>query len=330
VSLYVLLYSWCFFLSLPFCVYRKIQQVVRSVQASLPSCIASATFAQAELIPTLNPLSVDFSCLPQGLNLSRTVRSDQVQANSANSAKSANPEDLRMWHRRLTYLSYGGLRLLLPKELYSQKESTKAVCDICAKVKAKEIFQRKDPVRRATKPLELIHSDLCGPITPASKSGCRYYILYIDDVSRFSWVSFLRTKTAPEICKVFREFKALVELKFSARITRFRCDNGKGEYGNDAFRAILSEIGISFEPAPPYTQYKNAVSERMIQTHNAKARAMILDCSNRLPPSMWAEAVYTANYLHAWSEQRDGTFREAPREQAEAALPGDGHMLPID
>ena len=230
-----------------------------------------------------------------------TVRSDQVQANSANSAKSANPEDLRMWHRRLAHLSYGGLRLLLPKELYSEKESTKAVCDICAKAKAKEIFQRKDPVRRATKPLELIHSDLCGPITPVSQSGCRYYILYIDDFSRFSWISFLRTKTAAEICKVFREFKALVELKFSARITRFRCDNGKGEYDNDAFRAILSENGISFEPAPPYTQHKNGVSERMIQTHNAKARAMILDCSNRLPPSMWAEAVYTANYLHARS-----------------------------
>jgi len=53
--------------------------------------------------------------------------------------------------------------------------------------------------------------------------------LDIDNFSRFSWISFLRTKTAAEICKVFREFKALVELKFSARITRFRCDNGKGE-----------------------------------------------------------------------------------------------------
>jgi hypothetical protein len=157
-----------------------------------------------------------------------TVRSDQVQANLANSAnpanpdtpaKSANPEDLQTWHRRLAHLSYGGLRLLLPKELYSEKESTKAVCDICAKAKAKEIFQRKDPVRRATKPLELIHSDLCGLFTPVSQSGC---ILYIDDFSRFNWISLLRTKTAAEICKVFREFKALVELKFSARITRLR------------------------------------------------------------------------------------------------------------
>ena len=46
-------------------------------------------------------------------------------------------------------------------------------------------------------------------------------------------------------------------------------------------------------------QHKNWVSERMIQTHNAKARAMLLDCT--LPPSMWAEGMSTANYWHTRS-----------------------------
>jgi len=62
---------------------------------------------------------------------------------------------------------------------------------------------------------------------------------------------------------------------------------------------ILTEYGITFEPSPAYTQHKNGVSERMIQTHNAKARAMLLDST--LPPNMWAEAISTANYLHARS-----------------------------
>jgi len=74
-----------------------------------------------------------------------------------------------------------------------------------------------------------------------------------------------------------------------------RQSDGKGEYDNEAFRSILTEFGIAFEPSPPYTQHKNGVSERMIQTHNAEAREMLLDCS--LPPSMWVEAVSTANYL---------------------------------
>ena len=61
----------------------------------------------------------------------------------------------------------------------------------------------------------------------------------------------------------------------------------------------ILDSGITFEPALPYTQHKNGVSERMIQTHNVKARAMMLD--SRLPANLWAEAINTANYLHARS-----------------------------
>jgi len=91
----------------------------------------------------------------------------------------------------------------------------------------------------------------------------------------------------------------MTELKLSTRISRFRCDNGKGGYDNEEFRSTLKESGISFEPAPPYTQHKNGVAERMIQTHNAMARAMMLD--SQLLLSLWAEAINTANYLHARS-----------------------------
>jgi len=132
-----------------------------------------------------------------------------------------------------------------------------------------------------------------------SQSRCRYYILYIDDFSRQSWVFFLRSKTSAEICAVFREFNTMTELKLSTRISPFGCNNQKGEYDIEEFRSILKESGISFEPAPPYTQHENGVAERMIQTHNAKARAMILD--SQLPWSLRAEAINTANYLHAQS-----------------------------
>jgi len=134
-----------------------------------------------------------------------------------------------------------------------------------------------------------------------SQSGCRYYILYIDDYSRQSWVFFLRSMTSAEICTVFREFKTMTELKLSTRICRFQCDNGKGEYDNEEYRSIFKESGISFEPAPLYTQHKNGVAECRIQTHNAKVRAKIVD--SQLPRSLWAEAINTANYLHARSHR---------------------------
>jgi len=82
---------------------------------------------------------------------------------------------------------------------------------------------------------------------------------------------------------------------------RRRCcgDASTGAPRRSGERREAIPTGITFEPSPPYTQHKNGVSERMIQTHNAKARAMLLDCS--LPPSMWVEAISTANYLQSRS-----------------------------
>jgi hypothetical protein len=158
-----------------------------------------------------------------------------AQATYPSTTNPIKAEDLNIWHRRFAHMNLADLRLLLPRELYTEKENTQSVCLICAKTKAKQQFQRKNPATRAEKPLDLIHWDLCGPITPISQSGCRYYILYIDDYSRLSWVFFLCSKTSAEICTVFREFKTMVELKLATRIARFRCDNGKGEYDNEEF-----------------------------------------------------------------------------------------------
>ena len=197
-------------------------------------------------------------------------------------------EDIQIWHQHLAHLNFTDIRKLLPKQPYIEKKSTNpAMCDICIKAKAKEKFQRKIPARRASKPLVLIHSHMCGPLGTVSQSGRRYYILYIDDFSRYSWVCFLCSKALSEVCKVFRNFKTLVELQLRYQITRFRCDNGKGEFDNEAFQSILLEYGIMFEPSPPYSQHKNSVWERMVQTHNAKVRAMLLDSC--LPASMCAD-----------------------------------------
>lgn len=142
-------------------------------------------------------------------------------------------------------MNLADLRSFLPRQVYTEK-SPESICTICAMAKAKQQFQRTTPATRAKKPLELIHSDLCGPILPISPSGCQYYILYIDDYSRLSWVYFLRSKTSAEICTVFREFKTMVELKFQPhRITRLRSDNGRGEYNNTKFRSILNQVYLS-------------------------------------------------------------------------------------
>ena len=143
-------------------------------------------------------------------------------------------------------------------------------------------------------PFELVHSDLCGHMT-SSVGGASYYIVYIDDCTRYIEIFPLVSKTATEIVQKFEAYRAWVESQ-GYKIRRFRCDNGTGEYAYIIFLNILTVSGISFEPSPPYTQHKNGVSERMIQILNSKARSLLQDAE--LPPRFWAEAIKTAAYLH--------------------------------
>lgn len=57
--------------------------------------------------------------------------------------------------------------------------------------------------------LQLVHSNLCGAINPTSTSGKRYFILFIDDYSRKTWVYFLLEKS--EALNIFQRFKEKVE-----------------------------------------------------------------------------------------------------------------------
>lgn len=166
-------------------------------------------------------------------------------------------------------------------------------CDVCIKAKHQQRFERKK-VPHSTKPFELIHSDLCGPLSHSIGSA-GYYIAYIDDCTRYTEVYLLVTKTSAEIISKFNHYKAWVDSQ-GYRIKRFRCDNGKGEYNNADFLQMLGDNGISYEPSPPYTQHKNGVSERMIQTLNSKVRCLLLDAD--LPMRFWGEAIKTACYIH--------------------------------
>ena len=164
-------------------------------------------------------------------------------------------------------------------------------CDIC--LKSKQKLNRTVAIRSKI-PFELIHLDSCGPIT-RSFGGSTHYILFNDDCIRHTEVCFLLIKSTEEVSSKFLHFKAWVTAQ-GYKIRRFRSDNGRGEYSNKTFQKILGDSGISFEPAPPYTQHKNGVSERMIRTLNTKARSMLLDAG--LSKKFWAEAISTATYIH--------------------------------
>ena len=171
-------------------------------------------------------------------------------------------------------------------------------------------------------PFELVHSDLCAPMKH-SIGGAQYYIIYIDDCTRYTEVYFLITMTAEDISAKFQHYLAWVETQ-GFHIKRFRSDNGSGEYSNSVFLGLLGEKGITFEPSPAYTQHKNGTAERMIRTLNAKARSMMLDAN--VPIIFWPEAIRMACYLHRRSPTSSLADTRTPYEALCGTAPKIGHL----
>ena len=107
-------------------------------------------------------------------------------------------------------------------------------------------------------PLELVHSDLCGPLPSASFSGFKYFLTFINDYSICIWVYFLKLKS--EAFNMFLAYKALVEKQSGHQIIKLRSDNG-GEYVNNKFTTFCIEQGIQQQYTVPYTPQQNGVAK---------------------------------------------------------------------
>ena len=154
-----------------------------------------------------------------------------------------------LWHRRLAHLHYRALPSLgkmvtgLPK-IHVEHDG---ICRGCALGKnAKRSFPSSDS--RSKEILDLVHSDLCGPMTIASLSGYLYYVIFIDDHSRKTWIYLLKTKDG--VLARFQEYKAQVENLIEKKIKVLRSDNG-GEYISQDFSDFCIEARIKREYTVP-------------------------------------------------------------------------------
>jgi transposase InsO family protein len=132
------------------------------------------------------------------------------------------------------------------------------VCRGCALCKfSKASFPSSDS--RSARILDLVHTDVCGPMSWKSLSGCEYYLTFIDDYSRKTWIYFLKAKS--EVFARFQEFRALVENQPGKRINVLRSDNG-GEYSSKQFVDFYAQHGIRRQMIVPYNPQQNGVAER--------------------------------------------------------------------
>jgi hypothetical protein len=151
-------------------------------------------------------------------------------------------------------------------------------------------FRRRS--NRLNKVLDLVHTDVCGPIRTHSLGGGKYFIEFIDDASRWCEVRFLKSKA--EVSKATTEYIALVEIQKGKKIKCFQSDNG-AEYTGKEFNDYLKKRGITRRFTAPYNPEQNGTAERKNRTLLDSAKCLLQKESN-LRNSFWAEAVNTANY----------------------------------
>ena len=145
------------------------------------------------------------------------------------------------WHLRFGHLHFNGLKLLSSGGMVRglpQIEVTRQVCEGCVLGKQARLSFPVGDTWRAKAPLQLVHTDICGPLDPMSYGGNRYFITFIDDFSRKTWVYFLKEKSAA--LRIFKEFKALTEAESNHKLVAVRSDRG-GEYTSNAFQAYCKE-----------------------------------------------------------------------------------------
>lgn len=149
---------------------------------------------------------------------------------------------------------------------------------------------------RASHKLQLVYFDICGPITPNSKSNKRYFITFVDDFSRQVWIYFLAEKYEAFI--TFKNYKSLVEKESGALICCVRTNRG-GEFNSKDFNEICKINGISRQLTTSYTPQKNGVAERKNQTIMNIVRCML--CEKQVPKSFWPEAAKWTVHVLNWS-----------------------------
>lgn len=204
-----------------------------------------------------------------------------------------NETEFLLWHQRMAHLNFNDLKKLTEctEGVEFTKNKNNMLCEICQKGKQCRIpFPAEGS--RVKKPLELIHSDICGPLEVKSLGGARYFLTFIDDYTRKVFVYFLHNKS--DVFTKFKEYKALVENQLNLNIKCLRTDNGR-EYLSNEFSNYLKKAGIIHQTSNSYTPQQNGMAERMNRTLMERARCMLIN--SNLQKQYWAEAVATAAYI---------------------------------
>jgi hypothetical protein len=159
-----------------------------------------------------------------------------------------------LWHRRLAHVGMRNLHklqrdghILVLTNIVFEKDRPCGACQARKQVRAPHHAKN---IMTTTRPLEMLHMDLFGPIAYISIGGNKYGLVIVDDYSHFTWVFFLHDKS--ETQEVLKKFLKRAQNEVDAKVKKIRSDNGS-EFKNTQVEDYLDQEGIKHEFLAPYT-----------------------------------------------------------------------------
>ncbi|XP_078437279.1 uncharacterized protein LOC144707896 [Wolffia australiana] len=165
------------------------------------------------------------------------------------------------------------------------------VCDSCQLAKHRRA-SFSPSTSHTTVPLYRIHSDVWGPAPQTGLKGHRWFLIFVDEATRYTWTYLLVAKSA--VAATVQQFVAMIKTQFGRQIQRFRSDNAR-DFFNIELDSFFASQGILHESSCVATPEQNGIAERRIGYVTSTARTLLLNYN--VPWSYWSEATLTASHL---------------------------------
>ena len=257
---------------------------------------ATAKGASVTFTPESNKLTAGNTDFPiQTRDRLFFLQTETKEQNSACLTKSLNE-----WHIALGHSNYDDIIKLqhVTEGMKISDVKGPQQCVTCLESKStKQTHSQDEQQPKATKPLQRVHSDVCGPISPQSRGGHHYMINFIDEYSSMMFTYPLRHKSDSHTALK----QLLADVAPIGRIKEIHTDNG-GEYTSSKFLEVLRDNSIRHSTTAPHSSYQNGKVERSWRTLMETSRSILH--GTQLPMNLWPYSLKYSQYIRNRSYQR--------------------------